>query len=454
MLVGGTTGAQLLAVLAAPILTRLYSPESFGMLAVFVSIVALFSVIAGLKYELAIPLPEDERDAAALTLLALGIILTVVVVSAFFVYWWSDTLADFIGTPELENLLWLAPFAIAFSGMYQLFTYWAIRLKEFPIIARTKIRQQIVTIVMQVSLFKFGSMGLLIGNATGTGMGVVTLSKKVFGRECWKKTPGKRLGYVLRRYKNFPIYSTWGAFLNTAGSQVPPLLFASTFGAGYAGLYALAHRLIAMPMGLIGQAVGQVFLSDASEQYRSGKLSSTLNKTHKILIKCILPPTAIFILFGPSLFGYIFGNEWKLSGEVASWLSLWMLMGFTTSPLSSVFIVAEKQHLGMLMQALLLGARVSGIGLGVLYDDFMLAVIFFSIFNVFGYLVYQIVSFQVLGMSWHVPVKNYIPAFTMLSALIVMDMYYEMNSNFLIFAAFVILSGAYYWMLAKGIRHD
>jgi len=60
VLVGGTAGAQILLVLAAPLLTRLYTPEDFGLLAVYASLLALIGVISSLRYELAIPLPEDD----------------------------------------------------------------------------------------------------------------------------------------------------------------------------------------------------------------------------------------------------------------------------------------------------------------------------------------------------------------------------------------------------------
>lgn len=284
-------------------------------------------------------------------------------------------------------------------------------------------------------------------------MGVISLARKVFGRKSWGSQPIERVGYVLKRYRNFPIFSTWGGFLNTAGAQLPPLLFASMFGAAYAGFYALAHRLVAMPMGLVGQAVGQVFLSDASVQYHSGELASTLNKVHKMLIKLILPPTAFLILFGVPAFSFAFGDDWGMSGEVASWLSLWMLMAFTTSPLSSVFIVAEKQHLGMIMQALLLVLRVTGIGVGVYYQDFLLAVMLFSVFSVFGYLVYQVISFRVLGMSWCVPVLNYFLAFVLVFSFIILNKQYDLELNVATFSVFLFLAISYYFVLLKGFRN-
>ena len=50
-LVSGTTFAQLLAILAAPVLTRLYAPDAFGILALFSSITGILGVIACLRYE-------------------------------------------------------------------------------------------------------------------------------------------------------------------------------------------------------------------------------------------------------------------------------------------------------------------------------------------------------------------------------------------------------------------
>jgi len=443
-----------LAVLAAPILTRLYSPENFGMLAVFLSIVALFSVVAGFKYELAIPLPEDEVDAAALTVLSLILIVSVTLISAVSMYWWGGALASAMGAPLLADFLWLVPIAIFFAAMYNLFTYWAIRLKEFTVISRTKIRQQIMTMVTQVLLFKVGGMGLLIGSAAGMTIGVFTLAKKVLERECWNRQPSARIRYVLKRYRKFPFFSTWGGFLNTAGAQLPPLLFALAFGAFYAGLYALANRLIAMPMGLVGQAIGQVFLSDAASKYRSGELPDAMNDAHKMLIKCILPPTVILILFGPSIFALGFGEDWIVSGEIASWLSLWMMMAFTTSPLSSVFAVAEKQHLGMMMQAILLITRVGGIGVGVIYNNFMLSVILFSVFGVVGYLIYQVFSFQVLGISLSVPIRNYIPTFFVVTFCVLLSGISDVGSSILFFSASMVLSALHYFYMIRGFRND
>jgi len=83
-------------LLAAPLLTRLYSPDDFGVLTVYIGILSLLSVIASLRYELAIPLPEDEREVVALTLLSFLIVLMVAGLSGILVLFWGQGLAELL----------------------------------------------------------------------------------------------------------------------------------------------------------------------------------------------------------------------------------------------------------------------------------------------------------------------------------------------------------------------
>ena len=59
-LVTGTTLAQIISVLASPLVTRLYGPEAYGLLALFNLITSIIGVIACMRYELAIMLPKIE----------------------------------------------------------------------------------------------------------------------------------------------------------------------------------------------------------------------------------------------------------------------------------------------------------------------------------------------------------------------------------------------------------
>lgn len=454
VLSGGTSAAQLVVLLVAPLLTRLYSPEDFGVLAVYVSILSLLSVIATFKYELAIPLPEDEGEVAALTLLSFLILLVVTGLSGIAVLFFGQCLSELLQVPSLANYLWLLPVGILLAGIYQIFTYWGVRLKRFPLIAKAKLWQQFVTATIQLSTFKVGGIGLILGHVSGQSIGVYALTKKIIYGERWRNTSLSKIIYVAFRYRKFPIFSTWGGLLNTAGTQIPPLLFASIFGATAAGMYALAHRIIALPMTVVGQAVGQVFLSNAAIDFRAGKLPQRAMSAHRVLVKIIIPPVLFLILFGQESFAVIFGEKWSPSGEIASWLALWMLVSFSTSPLSSVFTIIGRQALGMIMQAVLFLVRITGIGVGVYYQDFMVGIVWFSIFNVFGYLAYQIVVFKSLGLEARDLLKGYGYTFVIvLCVLLVREQITLPWSNY-IFVGSVVFAILYYYRVLMSLSND
>lgn len=162
VLVGGTFSAQLLLVLTAPLLTRLYSPEDFGLLAVYASLLALIGVISSLRYELAIPLPEDDGEAANVAVLCLILVVISTILTGVLVLLMGSAIAAALGVPTLAGYLWLLPVGVLLTGFYSVFNYWAVRTKRFTTIAGTKLRQAIATLAIQLAAFKLGGIALLL----------------------------------------------------------------------------------------------------------------------------------------------------------------------------------------------------------------------------------------------------------------------------------------------------
>lgn len=391
VLVGGTIGAQALMILASPLLTRLYTPEDFGLLAVYTSILSLFTVIASLRYELAIPLPEKDSEAAHVAILSLLIVGLITAISALLILLGGDYLAQLINAPDMANYLWLIPAGVFAIGCYQVFNYWAIRTKNFGNIAKTKISQSLATLAVQLSGFKLGVLALMLGQTGGQAVGVMTLARPALKSSNFKGWHWHDLKAVAKRYKNFPIFSTWGSFLNTASMQLPPLLFAIFFSTGVAGLYALAHRVLAMPMSLVGSAVGNVFLANAAQAYREDRLAPLFESVYSKLVSTIMPVMLVLIIDAPNLFSFAFGENWREAGELARWMAPWLAVVFIASPLSVLYEVLEKQILGMYFQGIILIVRVLAIGIGFHYNSMILAVILFSLFSMLcwiGFLVW------------------------------------------------------------------
>jgi len=399
VLIGGTVGAQALMVFISPLLTRLYSPSDFGLLTIYMGLLSLFTVISSLRYQLAIPLPESDEEAALITLLSLFVVLCISLLSSLIVLFAGAELAKLFKMPQMTKYMWLLPIGILFGGGYQVFHYWAIRTKSFSNIANTKITQSFASAFIQLAAFKLGGLALLLGQAAGQGVGTTTLMRSFLSTKLYQHWTWSGLRRVAVRYKDFPLFSTWSGFFNTAGSQLPPLLFAALFSPGIAGLYALTNRVLTLPAQLVGSAIGNVFHANAAESYREGKLKVLFENVLDKLSMFAMPMMICLMLAAPQLFSLIFGIEWIEAGVYAQFMAIWLSMVFICSPLSVLFTILEQQKLGMVFQAFMLTVRLIVIYVGYIYNDILLTIILFSLSSAIVWFIFLIWSAKKSGSS-------------------------------------------------------
>lgn len=369
------------------------------MLAVYAGLAALIGVISSLRYEQAIPLPEDDLEAASVTILSLALVAFSTMLVAVMIASLGTAIAAMLGVPGLTNYLWLLPFGILLSGAYTVFNYCAIRNKLFSTIATTNVRQAAATIAVQLTAYKFGGVALLLGQVMGQTVGTTTLARPALSRPAFKHVSWRGVLRTAVRYQRFPIYNTWAALVNTAGHQLPPMLLAAFFSAGAAGVYALAHRVLMLPANLIGSAIGNVFLSHAADANRQGKLPQLYVALQDRLIQIGLPPAALLTMAGPDLFDFAFGHDWRIAGEFVQWLALGAFAGFVVSPLSTIFTVLEKQKTGLCLQTLLFCARLTATLTGAWIFDLMVTVALYALASVAGYLGYIVMMSHSIGIS-------------------------------------------------------
>ena len=357
ILVGGTAGAQVLLVISAPLLTRLYSPEDFGLVALFTAMLSLFSVVACLRYELAIPLPDDDEDAANLVGLALVSVAIFTACAALLVFFFGDDIARMLDSPQLARYLWLLPLGVLLAGTYQTFSKWAIRSKSFKNVAKTRFSQSLTTIGIQLLSFKTGALGLILGYTAGQAAGCGGLGASALKHPAFRRLSFAKMLAVGRRYREFPIYSTWNGLANTASLQLAPMAFATLFGASVAGFYALTLRILTMPSSLVGNAVASVFLAHAPQAHREGRLKQLVEPLHEKLTMAGVPALFVLLATGPDLFALVFGEHWRKAGQYAQWMAPWIYLQFQWSPLSMLASVLNLQREALIMQLLTLFIR-------------------------------------------------------------------------------------------------
>lgn len=351
VLAGGSAFGQALALAVSPVLTRLYTPEDFGVLATYAAALAVIAAVAALRYEFAIPLPTDQRQAANLTVLCLGLVGGVTALVTVGVWALGPALVQLVGAPALGPYLWLLPLGVLGTGAYATFNYWAIRQGTFNDIARTRLSQSVSQVGTQLGLGALvpGPVGLLVGQIVGQAAGSMRLARIAWrdSKAAFGEVSMRGIRRIAHRYRRFPLISSGSALLNTAGLQVPALLVIAFFGIEVGGWFALAQRVAGNPLNVIGTAVSQVYTNEAPRVLKEDPkdlLRLFLGTAKKLLVVGVVP-VAVLAVSGPWLFGVVFGGEWVEAGLYARYLSLLFLARFIAVPLSQTLNILERQDL-------------------------------------------------------------------------------------------------------------
>ena len=365
VLTGGTAFAQGLAVLALPFLTRLYSPEDFSLLAVYVALIGIATVVSCLRYNIAIPLPEEDTDGMALLAVALISATFVSVLLALPVLLVPSQTAALLGQPGLTPYLWMVPVGVFLASAYNALQYWASRKKRFGLVTRTRITRAVGGIGTQtaIGVAAPSPFGLLFGHMLYGALGVVGLARNLW-RQDRSALNGLTVAQVVSQsssYRRFPIWSVPEALFNTAGVQVPVILIAAAAAGPEAGFLMLAMRVMGLPMGLIGSSVAQVFIAEAPARLRDGTLAAFTQRTMWTLFRTGAPPLVAVGALSPLIFPLVFGAEWERAGWLVAWMTPWFVLQFVASPVSMVLHVTGRVALAMGLQAFGLLLRVGSV---------------------------------------------------------------------------------------------
>jgi len=373
VLAGGTGLAQALMVLVLPILTRLYTPEDFSVLAVYVSILGIISIAACLRFEIAIPMPERDEEAASLLALALGSSAIISTLAGIAVYLFPEQIVGLVEQPKLRPYLWLLPLGIWLASSYSATQYWATRQKNFSGIAQTRLTQAISGAGFQVGLGWIGAapFGLLFGSMINRGAGLFSLGFRALkhDRPALRAVSWPAMRRMFREYDRFPKYSTFDSLANTVGIQFPVIIIAAMAVGPEAGFLILAMRAMQAPMGFIGGAVAQVYLSRAPEELRAGNLSNFTVDVLEGLAKTGVGPLLFAGIVAPPVFALVFGEEWLRAGDLVVWMTPWFIFQFLSSPISMVMHVRNRQKAMLVVTVSGLVLRIGAVGFAVYQDQ-------------------------------------------------------------------------------------
>jgi O-antigen/teichoic acid export membrane protein len=347
-LMAGAVITQVISILAAPVLTRLYSPAEFGAFALYISVANVFGVIITGRYHLAIMLPEKDEEAVnvmALTILIVTCVsLGLFIVALFFGDFIGQITNNLIGDLEIKIL----PVAVFFAGLYQVQTMWLNRNLDYKIVSLSKINQSIFNTCLTIifSLIGITSVGFVLGDFFGylaaIAVGFLSVKRGAFVLiESICYTEIKR---VSKKYAVFPTINMLHALGDMVQASSVTFIISMGFGSATLGFYAFGIRVLRAPMGIIGSSISQVFYQKLIRLHNENNyLRPVLNLMVKRLLIFAFLPFLIIFLFSKHIFLIVFGLSWTEAGAYVQVLSPWLYLNFVASSISQVPIILGRQ---------------------------------------------------------------------------------------------------------------
>ena len=343
ILTSGTAAAQLVTIAAMPVMARLYTPADFGVLAIFLAVSGIVATSITMRYETSILLPKEESESTSLVLLSFGLAITLGLVVGITVCLLPEKVRVMLGVSALGGWLPIAVLAGMATAVIAIGTAWFNRHRLYIKIAQLRITQVGVGAICGITFGIYGySTGLLMAQVVALLLVTIVVVTALSGMNA--HCHGQALRNVAKKHSAAPKYLLPTALLDVITMQLPVLLITAWFSSEAAGQFSMAWKILALPMALMGGAVGQVFLQKFSQVWPDAQSARRLLfRTWKILALVGGGPTILIMIFGEQLFIWILGDAWGGAGKMAAAMAPMLMAMLISSPTSGTFLVLRMQ---------------------------------------------------------------------------------------------------------------
>ena len=395
----GTVIAQGITIAVTPLLTRLYSPSDFGLLAVFLAVVSVSATLFTLRYETSILVPKENAESANLVFLSLilggGLSLVLAVLSTLL----TAGMQEKIVLAALGNWISIAFLIAGGTSVSVVMQVWMNRHKKYKQITWLRVAQSFSSAILSVILgILHVSNGLLITQVLATVC--LCLGALWLGRSAAKLWDNSQIKKTALAYKNAPKYLLPTAVLDVVTLQMPVVLIATWYGAEQAGQFSMAWRLLMVPMALIGGAISQVFMQRLSSAIETPDLAKTIIKQSWIFLFAIgLIPLVSVLIGGEFIFKFFLGEKWLQAGSIATILAPMTFAMLISSPTSGTYVILGLQKYRLIFGLAVFIYRSLCIYIGVQIGSMEVGIKLWVAFEIIQIFVYQLIAWKKLGFK-------------------------------------------------------
>ncbi len=372
-----------ISILVTPILTRLYSPEDYGVWGVISSVSMIVSSVIFFSYENAIIQTKDEKEVP--TLIAICIIS-------------SMALILLVSTIFYIGKIIQIPFFERFPPFFYLFI----------ILFVTAINTLLLTLANRYSLYRDMSTanivagasqalsrfffirtlnlkeGLIWGNILSLYLSshlLFTRLFKIFRNEKRALLSIINIKKIAKKYKQYPLYDAPARFIEYTVGNIVIIILSSFFNSSQIGCYTILAQLILLPITLIGTSMSRVFFQETAEVIdNNDKLSRLFSRSLRICGILSVLPLLFLTLGGDKILVIILGSKWQDAGSMALCLSAFSIPVILSEPLLPVFKVLNKQNLRFLLNVIGLIVTIGSLLIAAfISDDYLVVLLIYSI---------------------------------------------------------------------------
>jgi len=347
ILISGTVIAQLISILLQPFLRRFFSPESFGIYSVYLSLIGIIIVISSLRYDDAIVLPKTDKESANVLSLALIFSFIFDLLLFVFVMITGGKIITFLNLPSNfpVRVLYIIPLGAFLYNSYQCINYWLIRKRKFYSVSLNKLLRRGSEGISQVTFALIKkSNGLIYSDIIGQTVNVITVIIQTINNGLtFRVVSLTKLKYVFKKYKDFPKFNLIPAFMSTCSYMLPPIFINKFFSSESAGYFDLTKLLLSVPLALVATSFSSVLLQRVSEKFNNRQ--SFLNELRPVILVVgliSLIEILAIVFFGENLFRFIFGNTWIFSGKISKIMVWSFTFNFIVSTFTTIFVSMRK----------------------------------------------------------------------------------------------------------------
>lgn len=376
-LTSGSIINYIIPFVTTPILTRLYTPDSYGDWGVFSSIISILSVFVCGGYENAIVEEQDKKKRNNISRVCLYvsffvnlILLTLIIILS----------ALKINILNIQNIIFLLPLYLFLTGIVSILQNYANANSQYGNLAFAQI---VAGLTLGGFRILFGMLNVDNGLVYGAIISLVCVAAYMMYKDSsillnqisLKK---KQVRSIIIQYKNYPLYDAPSSFTIFLSNNIPVLLLVNFFDKALLGGYTMVLQLLLLPMSFIGSNMGRVFFQQASRDKNSTKTIS--KQVYKISYSLGLAVIVFFVIGGDVFLYWFLGPNWKMAGEYGLYLSLWAFFTIMYAPLKPIYRVLSKQSVQMKLMVISFIVQTGYLLLGVfVINDMGLIILSYSV---------------------------------------------------------------------------